>query len=289
MTAGAPAGHDWPEDVVEQALKRNLVVLVGAGVSVSCVRDGIHPPGWKKLLQGLVDRLGIADRKAEIDVLLNANRLLDAAELVKLEAKRLSREQDFFNFIRSAVDGKVGSNFEGSDWHEAIVRLEPDLIVTTNYDKILERSTSGGYSTHTYESERVAGDVRRRVPTLLKIHGSVDHIEDTILTRTDFTRLRLHGVHALSVLQALFLTRTVLLLGYSLGDPDIQLLFENVLGGRNESPAHYMLTQDSLPDYERDVLRFSYGVTPITYTAGQHHEGLSTLQALADLVQSAGP
>ncbi|KQX69593.1 hypothetical protein ASD06_00570 [Angustibacter sp. Root456] len=201
----------------------------------------------------------------------------------------MSREQDFFSYIRTAVDGRAGSNFDGSEWHDALVKLEPDLIVTTNYDKIIERSTGHGYSTHTYESERVAGDVRRRIPTLLKIHGSVDAIEDTILTRTDFTRLRLHGVHALSVLQALFLTRTVLLLGYSLGDPDIQLLLENVLGGRNESPAHYMLTQDSLPDYERDVLRYSHGVTTITYPSGEHERGLASLRVLADLVQSAKP
>ena len=69
----------------------------------------------------------------------------------------------------------------------------------------------------------------------------------------------------------------------------MQLLFENVLGGRNEIPAHYMLTQDSLPDYERDVLRYSYGVTPITYPAGKHEDGLASLQTLADLVQNASP
>lgn len=209
--------------------------------------------------------------------------------MIKLEATRSAREQDFYNYLRTAVDGAPGKHYAGSDWHDAIVRLEPDTIVTTNYDKIIERATSGGYSTHTFDSDRVAGDIRRRVPTLLKIHGSNDRIEDVILTRTDYTRLRLHGVHALGVLQALLLTRTSLLIGYSLGDPDIQLLFENVLGGRNEAPAHYMLTQDSLPDYERDVLRYSYGITPITYPEGRHEDALAALQSLAEIVQGSKP
>jgi len=280
----------WPQDVIDQALRRNLVIVVGSGISASCELDEVGPPNWKGLLKALVAKLSIDIGKAvEIEQLIVEGRLLDAAELMKQEAKRSAREQDFFNYIRVTVDGKPTANYKGSEWHDAIVKMEPDLIITTNYDKIIERATGGGYSTHDYKSERVAGDVRRKVPTLLKIHGSVDAIEDVIFARTDYTRLRLHGVHALTVLQALFMTRTALLLGYTLRDPDIQLLFENVFGGRNESPAHYMLTSGSLPDYERDVLRYSYGVNAVTYTAGNHGEGLAMLQELADLVQGSRP
>ncbi len=279
----------WPDDVLEQAQRRNLVIVVGSGLSASCEIAGVHPPNWEGLLNELIAKLSITTRKAEIEQLMREGRLLDAAELTKQEAKRLSREQDFFNHVRAAVDGKPTANYQGSEWHDSIVKMEPDLIVTTNYDKIIERATSGGYSTHDYKSERVAGDVRRKVPTLLKIHGSVDAIEDIVFARTDYTRLRLHGVHALTVLQALFMTRTALLLGYTLRDPDIQLLFENVFGGRNESPAHYMLTSDSLPDYERDVLRYSYGVSAITYKAGDFGEALGMLQELSDFVQSSRP
>lgn len=280
------AGYEWPSDVVDQAVRRNLVIVVGAGVSASCERNGVNPPDWRDLLGGLQSHLGLAGSD-EIDSLLSAHRMLDAAALIKHEALKSSKLQSFYNYLREAVDGKVGNQFLGSSWHEAIVRLEPDLIVTTNYDKILERATSDGYSTHAFDSDRVAGDIRRRVPTLLKIHGTVDKIEDVVLTRSDYTRLRLRGVHALSVLQAALLARTALLLGYSVGDPDIQLLFENVLGGGSEAPAHYMLAEDSLPEYERHVLSYSYGITPLTYAEGNHDAGLAALQELAELVQSS--
>jgi hypothetical protein len=79
------------------------------------------------------------------------------------------------------------------------------------------------------------------------IHGTVDKVDEIVLSRTDYSRLRLHGAQALEVLEALLLTRTALLVGYGLRDPDVQLLFENVFGARDETPAHYILTPDNVP------------------------------------------
>jgi hypothetical protein len=276
----------WPEEVIDQAVERNLILVVGAGVSASCSNEAGHtPPQWNTLLLDLVEKLALTERGPEIDELVNQGRLLDAAELLRQEANRLGKLQDLHKQIQVAVDGKHPDNYQGSEWHAAIVRMEPTTIVTTNYDKIIERATSNGYNSHDYKSEALAGDIRRGVPTLLKIHGTVDQIEGIVLSRTDYTRARLHGVHAMRVLQALFLTRPALLLGYRLRDPDIQLLLENVFGGRGETPAHFMLAPESLPDYERDVLRYSYGVNAITY-AGSHDAALDMLKQLADIVEN---
>jgi hypothetical protein len=277
----------WPEEVIEQAVKRNLVIVVGAGVSASCSNGaGDRPPAWDKLLTDLVSRLGLTDRGDEIADLVDKDRLLDAAELLRQECARLSKMQDLHKAIKVAVDGKASDPFLGSLWHESIVRLDPSTIVTTNYDKIIERATSNAYNQHDFRSTSVAGDVRRGEPTLLKIHGTVDHIESIVLARTDYTRVRLHGAHAMQVLQALFLTRPALLLGYRLRDPDIQLLLENVFGGRGDTPAHFMLTSEAIPDYEREVLKYSYGVSAVTYS-GSHEEGLTMLQGLAEVVENS--
>ncbi len=282
--------NPWPDDLVERAVGRDLILIVGSGVSRSCsLPDGLRPPSWEDLLRDLTRKLHLDHRKDEIEALIEKERLLDAAELVRQEARGQGREQDLLTGVRRAVDGPPGSYFEGSGWHEAIVRLESQVIVTTNYDKIIERATNGGYSMHEYGSDRVAGDVRRTVPVLLKIHGNVDNIEDIVLTRTDYTSLQIKGTQALRVLEALLLTRTALLLGYSLRDPDMQLVLENVLGGRGEAPAHYILCSDDLPDYERDMLRFCYGVNAVTHPAGDYSAALAYLDQLADIVQSAPP
>lgn len=283
------APQSWPAEVVDQAVRRNLIIVVGAGVSASCSNAaGQRPLPWAELLAGLVDKLALTERGGEIRELVRQERLLDAAELLRQEARRLGRLQDLHKHIQTAVDGKQPDNYPGSEWHEAIVRMEPATIVTTNYDKIIERATNSGYSSHDYKSEGLAGDVRRGAPTLLKIHGTVDRIEDIVLSRTDYTRARLHGMQAMRVLQALLLTRPALLLGYRLRDPDIQLLLENVFGGRGETPAHFMLAPDSLPDYERDILEYSYGVSAITYS-GSHEAALDMVKRLAEAVESTRP
>lgn len=274
----------WPDEVVVQASARNLVVVVGAGLSASCTSGGTSPPAWDKLLKDITAELGLG-REDEILELIEKDRLLDAAELVRQQAQRESKNQDLHKQIKVAVDGKRRHNFTGSEWHDALIQLDPQVLVTTNYDKIIERATSDAYAKHDYLSDGVAGDIRRGESVLLKIHGDVDKIEKVILSRTDYTKARLHGAHAMRVLEALFLTRPALLLGYRLRDPDMQLLLENVVGGRGETAAHFMLAPADMPDYERDILEFSYGITVVPFEAADY--GLGMFKELADLVENA--
>jgi hypothetical protein len=250
---------------------------------------GQRPPGWSQLLVQVADRIGMNDRRAELDDLIAHDRLLEAAELLKIDARNRSRSQDMFGSIKELVDGPYGQPFAGSEWHDAIVRAEPRVIVTTNYDKIIERATSAGYGVHEYASHTVAADVRRNYPLLLKIHGTVDRVDGLVLSRRDYTDVRHKGAHAMETLHALLLTRPALLLGYRLHDPDLQLILENIFGGQNQTPPHYMLAPDDVPDYERDVLTYSYGVSFISYPRGDHAEALKRFQTLSDLVAATPP
>lgn len=278
----------WPEELVERAVERDLILVVGSGVSRSCtLSDGsTRPPDWAALITDITSQLSLT-RASEVSDLVVKERLLDAAELMRQEARKVGKDQDVLRYLRVALDGPKKDRYQGSPWHDAIVRMEPEVIVTTNYDKILERATNGGYSMHDYTSDHVAGDVRRRVPSLLKIHGTLDKIEQIILTRMDYTRLRVLGRHSQEVLHALLLTRPALFVGYSLRDPDMQLILENVLGGREETPPHYILASDSTPDYEVEVLKFCYGVNVVAYPSGNHAQALAMLSALADEVQAS--
>jgi hypothetical protein len=280
----------WPDEVVRRATLRDLIVFVGAGVSQSCVvESGEHPPSWVSLLKTVAERAVSSVKQAEISILCDEGRLLDAAELLRAETERTGRSQDVLSLIRQLVDGAPGKSYRGSVWHESIVRLEPQIIVTTNYDKIIERATNNGYNNHDYRSTRIAGDLRRKEPILLKMHGSVDKIEEVILTRRDYTMLRNQGRTALEVLQALMMTRVALFVGYGMRDPDIQLIMENVLGGREEAAPHYALMDEATPEYERDVLRTCYGINVISYPTGDYSAAASMLASLANEVEANNP
>lgn len=280
----------WPQDLLQHAARRNLVILVGAGISASSKNAaGDSPPNWSALLSSAADAVDLGRRRNEFDDLLQSDRLLEAAEMLRMLARQKSRTQDLLAVLKLSVDGPRGDFFAGSEWHDQIVRAEPKVILTTNYDKILERATNSGYNVHEYKSGSITADIRRNEPVLLKIHGSVDHIEDVVLSRRDYADVRHRGRHAMEVIHALMLTRPALLLGYRLHDPDLQLILENIFAGDEQVPAHYMLAPDSIPDYERDVLEFSFGVNVITYPDGKHSAALELFTQVADIVASTPP
>jgi DNA polymerase elongation subunit (family B) len=226
--------------------------------------------------------------KTDVNNLIKQANFLEAAQYLKMQARGSAKESDFLSTIAEATDGNSqgGGNFMPSKFHDTLLRLNPDIIVTTNYDKILERASASGYKVHDYASTAIGRLVRSGQPLIIKIHGSIDDPDGIILTRADYARLRKQGSDALEVLQALFLTRTALFIGYSLNDPDIQLVLENVLGARDEPISHYMLASKDVKEYQRDVLRYCYGTDIVSYRPGDYEEMFKMLVLLADLVDA---
>ena len=248
------------------------------------------PLGWKDLILQLetVAR-GNVEADPVLHKLIDAGSLLEAAERVLAKAHQSGRIRDVQLKIKELTDGATGGgggNFKPNAWHDAILMLEPTVVITTNYDRLIERASQSGYQVHSYLSETVGQEVRRGEPILVKIHGSVDDLENTVLTQSDYSRMHIRGRHALDVVQALFLTRVVLFVGYSIVDPDIRLLLQNTVGGRGQIPSHYMLTP-RVDQFQRQMLTDAFGIIPIEYdTTGDHTEGLEMLQELGNVPRS---
>ncbi len=266
------------------------MLVIGAGLSRNCKNGaGSAPPSWRGLLEELTRTFTVPGKaRKNVNELVKQDRYLEAAELLRARARSQSKEQDFLQRIANVTDGgkKPTEQYKPDVIHDAVLRLEPEVLATTNYDRILERASRNGYNVHTYESPTLAADVRSGTPVLIKLHGTVDSASQIILTRSDYARLRREGVHVLEVLQALFLTRTALFVGYSFNDPDIHLLLENVLGARGEVPAHYLLTSDTIPDYQRDVYKYCYGTAVVTFGDSDYEEMRRMLQLLGAEVEA---
>lgn len=273
------------------ALSRNdLVIVIGAGVSINSQNSGAEsPPGWKDLIIQLESvARGNGETDPNLQKLIDAGSLLEAAERVVARAHQSGRIRDVQLKLKVLTDGGSAAgggrdNFLPNAWHDAILMLEPTVIITTNYDRLIERASQSGYQVHNYLSETVGQEVRRGEPILVKIHGSVDDLQNIVLTQSDYSRMHIRGRHALDVVQALFLTRVVLFIGYSIGDPDIRLLLQNTVGGRGQIPSHYMLTT-RVDEFQRQMLTDAFGIIPIEYdTTGDHSEGLAMLQELGNV------
>jgi hypothetical protein len=275
----------WPDALVDRVAADDCVVFVGAGVSANSENlAGENPPRWKSLLEDLISQFATtntAARKAK--AYLRNGDYLGAAEYLAHLCEKNGRRADFRERIVTVTDGSTdGSDpFQGNDLHARLGDLNPRIIVTTNYDKILERHFQNGYRVKQFTDTDIAATIRRGRSVLLKLHGTMDASGSTILTRTDFARLRKDGAHALETLGALLLTRTVLFIGYSLDDPDLRLLLENLFGAQGQQPGHYLLTSSSVEDADREVFKTVYGVELLTYQ-GDHYA--ATRDSLTELV-----
>jgi hypothetical protein len=109
--------------------------VIGAGVSInSSNAQGKSPLGWKDLIVALeaVAR-GNVETDSVLQKLIDASSLLEAAERVMAMAHKSGRIRDVQMKIKSLTDGGTASAaFMPNDWHDAILMLEPTVIITTN-------------------------------------------------------------------------------------------------------------------------------------------------------------
>lgn len=187
--------------------KDRWLPLIGAGLSANATTaDGRRPPAWQQLGQEFAKELEV-DAVNPIDALSAFQSMYDRPYLIN----RLSE----FLLVDHVEPGEV---------HQAFAQLPFDMIVTTNFDFLIEQS---------YREQRrpclpLLGEsqltiARRPEATyLLKFHGDINHPDSLVLTEDDYDGfLQRHPVLT-TFLSSLFLNREPVLIGYSLDDPDLR-------------------------------------------------------------------
>lgn len=274
----------WPLALVAELAARRCITFLGAGASAGCsAADGsTHPPLWRVFLTELKSAMPVGTDFTTIDDLIAKERFLDAAEVIlgKMTPADLTR------VVREQF---VHPKFNHSRIHEAVLTIDPKIVVTTNYDDIYDSycrtgMAKDGYNICKYYEDHLVNDLRSPVRLIIKAHGCVSDPSKIVLTRSQYFRERQRHGAFYAVLDALFVTNTLLFVGYSLSDPDIQLLLENANIAARSSHTHYALVEDDLqPDIEQAAAS-AYNIHFIKYPKGCHDKAEELLLALADQV-----
>lgn len=274
----------WPVALVAELAARRCILFLGAGASASClgVDGATRPPLWPSFLATLKAACSKGADLSAVDDLLAKEKLLDAAEI--LLAKIPAAE-----FTRIVREQFVQPRFTNSAIHLSVLNLDPKIVVTTNYDDIYDTfcrngQARDGYNVCKYYEDHLVNDLRSPVRMIVKAHGCVSDPSRIVLTRSQYFRERQRHGDFYSVLDALFLTNTVLFVGYGLSDPDIQLVLENATITARSAHPHYALIEDTIqPDVEAAATA-SYNIHFIKYPAGRYDEAERLLQELAETV-----
>lgn len=271
---------DWPPTLVTEVAERRVVVFVGAGISKAAHNS---MPSWPSLLGDMSKKLTKKKDRDLVKRLIRYERLLDAAELINsqlLPADRRAILEDRFKITPVPV----------ADVYEHILNLDPKVCITTNYDQFIEKNFdhfSGGMSSHqvrSYNYDGLVSDLRSPARVILKIHGCITEPSNIVLDKKSYFNAKSQNPGIYEAIKALCTVNTVLFLGYSMGDPDIQLILEDINAKAKSDHRHFAL----VPKFEhpslRDANQHTYNVEFIEYPSERHDLVPKALKELADAV-----
>lgn len=275
----------WPKALTAELASRRCIVFIGSGVSAgSLSADGKKSPAtWENFLRGLKNKMTSGDLDV-VEILINERKYLDAAEVILHGVPAA----DFSSYIREEF---VRPRYKESTLHESVLDIDPKIIVTTNYDDIYDNycrqgSAIDGYNICKYYEDHIVSDLRSPVRLILKIHGCVSDPSKIVLSRSQyFNEKQKHG-NFFKVLESLFLTHTILFLGYSISDPDIQLILENCNIAARSAHPHYIVTDNNLNTAVKDAYKRSYNLEFIEFSKGDYEKLNGGVKSLKDEVLS---
>lgn len=212
-----------PDDLLLAVRERSCVALVGSGVTSRCLSKSRAPlPGWADLLRRLVE-WSSEQRLVNANDLRDLNELIEASEflMVAQELRERLGDDALSRFVAEVFDPDA---IVPSRIHELLSVIPFRGYMTTNYDNLLERAYT---RVRKRQLERLLPNTTtslelllERNPFLLKLHGDLEIPSSIILAHRDYLRLASDANYQ-SLLDRLFSTFTVLMVGYGLTDLDI--------------------------------------------------------------------
>ncbi|WP_006247477.1 SIR2 family protein [Mycolicibacterium tusciae] len=197
---------DLVETYGQAILSGNAAAFIGAGLSLAA-----GYPDWGGLLTPIQSRCNIP----------NHPDLPLVAEYIT---------QDAANGGRPALESHILTTFLSvapvpTPSHLYLKNLAIKEIWTTNYDRVIETAipdavvVAGDSEIHNIASQRRA---------IIKMHGSIaangTWEQPPVITRSDYERYESEYPRTWTVLRSSYMSRTMLFLGFSFSDPNVEIL-----------------------------------------------------------------
>ncbi|WP_372369777.1 SIR2 family protein [Candidatus Uabimicrobium sp. HlEnr_7] len=262
--------HKHIDELQNELANERLVVFAGAGIS-----QGSGLPSWQELVTSLAEIAGINQKAENVEELMSI-----AQECRDRLGKSFSKE--FKRLLKN-------SEFVPSITHYLLATLPVSTVVTTNFDSLLEQSL--------LRIKKVAFTINRAFDVawapikdqvnVLKIHGDIDDLGNITFSKDDYEHYFERRPSLSALLKGLFLNRTFLFVGYSLRDPNLKIILEEVanLLKKAQRPIYMIVFEAS----EQEILNYKeQGVIIICVSGKTNDEKTTALWKLLDKLQYIG-
>lgn len=240
-------------DLINDVAQRRVVLFLGAGVSASATtHSGSRIRQWKDFLLHAAKKIDDKNSRLLAEKLISDKDYLLACEVIR---RKLDAEWP------TVVLDEFGQVATPSALHKAIIKLDQRILLTTNFDKLIETAWSevNSKSTHypsviskldssAFRMLRDAGDY------IVKLHGTVDDPSSFVFTKAEYIQRAFGSWAYADFVSSLLATHTFLFIGFSMADPAITSLVERHASKFPDARPHYILQPGPI---EEDIIQIN--------------------------------
>jgi hypothetical protein len=211
-------------------------VFVGAGVSMAA-----GYPSWSALLAEIGEELGV--------------RSSDVHDLAAL-AQWSIQENGGATRVRNIIKRDIGQDRDVPQVLSTLARLPTRTLWTTNYDRLIERAFAS--ISRPLDVVSGAADLSLRATPgaarLFKMHGSIERLDDIVISTDDYELYRSKRGSFLPLLQAHLTSMSMLFVGLSLTDPNIRHVLASIRESFTDTPPEHfaLLRPPQRADFGRE-------------------------------------
>jgi len=211
-----------------------LAIFIGAGVSKSSESSTIQIPDWSDLIKDLKKKLNIEDKE---------NDFLKIAQLYFLKVSK--------DVYYKKLSSYFPNNIEPSLVHKLIFEINPQYIITTNWDTILEKTIeNNAYIYDVISSDEDLG--KSTLPKkLIKMHGDFKD-NNIVFKEDDYLSYQDNFPLIENYIKSILSTHTVLFLGYSYNDVNLKQITKWLQNRSKFNPPKYLISD------KQDLLQKKY-------------------------------
>jgi hypothetical protein len=214
-------------EIIKQLVKeRRLIPFIGAGFSIP-----LGLPSWPELIGDLAKDLGW---DPEVFIQSGDGNFLQLAEYYCLE-KSIGDLRHHIEKRFNISDDEV----KASKSHEYLVKMNPKMIYTTNYDEGIETAFKiSGKKSYIIKDINDFKNSNSEETVIYKFHGALTNDNSLVLTESSyFDRLAFEDPLDIR-LRSDILNNTLLFLGYSLSDINMRYIFYKLANIQKKMKSH---------------------------------------------------
>lgn len=259
---------NWIDSIreIQRAAENNrLVIFVGAGVSANS-----KIPTWGDLIKRFAEEIGYdnctkCDKrtakcpKADCNYRykFSQDEYLRIPEYYFLRDKS-KKKRGYYDLIRRTLGCDKGAN----SIHDAVFKIMPHHIITTNFDSLLENSKEINARLYSIISQDKDILLENNTYYIIKMHGDLQNPESIVLKESDYINYEQTHPLICTFIKSLLIDHTFLFIGYSLNDYNLKLIigwinyFCEIYGIKNR-PHSFIVHTDETLELEKDRLKCS--------------------------------